>query len=163
MLCQSCKQRPATVHFKQTINKNQYEGYLCEQCYAKQNFMPKVNSFFNFNDFFAPIAYTIPQQQLSCEKCGMTITEFSESGKLGCQQCYSVFRNSLDPIIRQVHGQFTHIGKFPPNVSQTMKIKKSIDNLKIELKKSVEEERYEDAAKIRDEIKILNEQIGEVQ
>lgn len=117
---------------------------------------------------------------LQCDECGMTYNEFVDNGKLGCSHCYDIFANVLDPVLKNIHGSSNHVGrrsrlsanekkKVAQDVEQahqkvtkgTAKPQKKdekqekIDKLNEELKQAIKEERYEDAAKIRDEIKKL--------
>ena len=118
---------------------------------------------------------------LQCKECGMTYNEFVDTGKFGCSHCYDVFANVLDPVLKNIHGSSNHIGrrsklsanekkKVAEDVEQAHKrVTKStaksqqkdekqekIDKLNEELKLAIKEERYEDAAKIRDELKKLS-------
>ena len=100
--------------------------------------------------------------------------EFIESGLLGCENCYDVFSNKIDSLLKNIHGSNRHVGrtsKFIENNNNLEKDRKNekkdnlkdkgskldktskIDELKEKLNKAIKEERYEDAAKIRDEIK----------
>lgn len=113
-----------------------------------------------------------------CDECGMTYNEFVDTGKLGCSHCYDIFANVLDPVLKNIHGSSNHIGrrsrlsvnekkKVAQDVEQAhQKVTKrpvksqkkdekqeKIDKLNEELKQAIAEERYEDAAKIRDELK----------
>ena len=119
---------------------------------------------------------------LQCDNCGMTYNEFVDTGKLGCSECYDIFSNFLDPVLKSIHASDTHVGRRSrlsladkKKVAEDMKkIKKmnsenaknakkeanskeeKIKKLNAELKTAIKEERYEDAAKIRDEIKKMS-------
>ena len=73
----------------------------------------------------------------------------------------------IDPILRSLQGATTHIGRLG-DVKQGNEVKQNLDDkletqeqknlskqekLKEDLKQAIKEERYEDAAKLRDEIK----------
>ena len=98
--------------------------------------------------------------QEKCENCGLTYDEFMRTGKLGCANCYTAFKDRLEPVLKNLHGSNNHIGRKAINNGVKSKkekvIKKENDKLiklQDDLKKAIQEERYEDAAKIRDEIK----------
>ena len=91
---------------------------------------------------------------------------------MGFQNCYDVFEDRLDPIIRRIQGSNHHVGRIGKIVDNKIndrvekkehkveenkknKEQSKMDTLQEELKKAIKEERYEDAAKIRDEIKKL--------
>ena len=101
-------------------------------------------------------------KELKCENCGYTFENIANTGKLGCANCYDIFESKLDPIIRKIQGANQHTGRTgkilenktieqPKNKEE--KAESKIEQLQKELKKAIKEERYEDAAKIRDEIK----------
>lgn len=37
---------------------------------------------------------------LKCTNCGMTYDEFVDKGKFGCENCYNVFENRIDPVLK---------------------------------------------------------------
>ena len=109
-----------------------------------------------------------------CNGCGMTYDEFSSTGKFGCQSCYDIFSYRLDPILKSIQGNNRHVGRkartIDSSIVKKMEEKKEelktkpkekvkemdkLSKLKEDLKKAVKEERYEDAAKLRDEINSL--------
>ena len=86
---------------------------------------------------------------------------------MGCAQCYDTFRDELVPTIRRIHGNTTHCGKKSTqwrNNLQNRKIAKvqkkeltttnsKLDNLKKQLQEAIQAQEFEQAAKLRDEIK----------
>ena len=92
---------------------------------------------------------------MTCESCGTTHQDFKKGGRLGCEACYHVFRPVLEPLLDGMHAGVKHFGKVP---SRSVKKKSDDDSeelLNKELKKAVEEENYEKAAKLRDRLKKL--------
>ena len=110
--------------------------------------------------------------ELSCIKCGLTWDDFLHTGKFGCSNCYSDFESRIDPILRSLQGATNHVGRIGTvkegnnvkrNLDDKMEEKQNtninkVDKLKEDLKNAIKEERYEDAAKIRDELKKYNEE-----
>ena len=91
---------------------------------------------------------------------------FSIGGHLGCSDCYDKFGDKLEPSIRKIHGKTKHIGKFisydekaePEKEKKETKSEVSeIDALKEQLQTAINEQRFEDAAVLRDKIKDLTE------
>lgn len=160
MLCQHCQKRVANVHFTQIVNNRKVELYLCEQC-ANDKSQFDLGSAFNIGDFFSGFIASnksvpyVPsvQQEPSCEVCGMTYNNFQNTGKLGCGNCYKVFGDRLKPILKRLHGNAEHTGRLPVKVKETLKVTNEIEKLKSSLNKAVQNEEYEKAAMIRDEIK----------
>lgn len=188
MLCENCGKKEANVKYTQIINGNKKEVLLCERCSKELGLdnisfnMPISFSSF-FSDFFDEMENTefLPDinniKQLKCNNCNTTFEEFIDNGKFGCSNCYSTFEEKINPLLKNIHGSDTHIGRIGKikqnnskendgkstngvqnDVKPEGKINKEenkIEKLKQELNKAIKEERYEDAAKIRDEIKRL--------
>lgn len=99
---------------------------------------------------------------LRCESCGMTYDEFLQEGKFGCVDCYHYFQRILARSLKNLHGADTHTGKQPKGyVSTTHKIINDlteIDKKNILLQEAIEKEEFEEAARIRDEIRALRAQ-----
>jgi len=162
MQCQICNKRAATVYFTQIINNQKVEMHLCKQC-AEEKGEHSFGLPLNISSFFAsllgfnesqPYVQQL-QRTISCKKCGMTFDEFQRTGKLGCNNCYIVFVENLNPLIRRLQGSIEHNGKIPARLSKSVSISKEITRLKLLLNKAVEKEEYEKAAEIRDKIKSL--------
>ena len=94
-----------------------------------------------------------------CPLCKIRYSTFKQTGKVGCNQCYETFGKQLNPLIRRIHGSDKHTGKIPHNVDSKIKIKRDLEELNKRLKKAIENEEYELAAKIRDELKAKNQEL----
>jgi len=97
------------------------------------------------------IAETRPA--VKCPKCGMTYADFKKQGRLGCENCYTTFKDKLFPLLRKVHGATRHSGKVPGIVIKKMGASEGLKELKKRLERAIEMEEYEEAARLRDEIK----------
>lgn len=91
-------------------------------------------------------------EDITCNFCNTSFDEYKKTGKLGCGKCYSTFRKQLKPIIEGIYGYSEHIGKFPKNESKDTEIVRTVEQLKEKLNMAIQEEEYEQAAKLRDEI-----------
>ena len=96
-----------------------------------------------------------------CPKCRISFGDFQRSGLLGCSYCYEHFSKSLNPTIKRVQGGLTHIGKIPKSASQEVVSKRKMDELKLRLKELIIEEKFEEAAVIRDQIQELKKTLEE--
>ncbi len=158
MLCKNCGLRPATTHIKRVINGRVEEYHLCADCANKLN----VSAFDPFDlsqlwgSFFGD---RMPQSQAlnqkSCPGCGQTFSQVAKLGKLGCPECYTAFYDDLLPSLRKIHGKTRHVGRVPHSADEGTKASYQITDLKKKLEEAIENENYEDAAKIRDEIKAI--------
>ena len=174
MLCDNCNQNEATVKYTQIVNGEKKQVFLCTNCAREMG----IDNFsfdmpINLSNFFGDLlgeyddSPFIPQMigynEPKCSNCGMTYEEFKENGKMGCSECYETFSEKLDPLLKRLHGSTKHSGRKSEISKNKENIKKKtndktekIEELKEEIKKLVKEEKYEEAAKIRDEIKKLN-------
>lgn len=176
MLCDNCGENEANVKYTQIINGVKKEMHLCEKCSKELGISNLSVSDFNFdipmnmssffadflgeaqNDFLPNIG---EEQKLQCNECGTTYEEFIESGKFGCGNCYETFSNKIDSILKGIHNGNRHVGR--KGIQTNTKLSKEqgnnevaigkLEKLQMDLKNAIKEERYEDAAKIRDEIK----------
>lgn len=171
MKCQSCNERPATVHITKIINGQKSELHLCEEC-AKQKRIGfssgGLSSFIeeegfsigkllsSFFDYPANI-YEEKAQEKACDNCGMSFPRFTETGRFGCSRCYNEFANQMNPLLRRIHGKTYHVGKIPRRTGKQLRIKSEINRLKRELQEAVNAEEYERAAILRDKIKQINQ------
>ena len=163
MLCQNCNINPATVFVHRIINGQEREFQLCSSC-AKQ-----FNMQISFDELFQGFLDTLlsheqkqsfnKQNSLSqkkvCHKCGFTYDDFKSTGKLGCDECYKTFRSDLLAILKNIQGSIRHTGKVPQRNLSQMSFQNKITSLQNELRRAIDSEEYEEAARLRDEIKKL--------
>jgi protein arginine kinase activator len=162
MICSKCKKAVATVCISQVVNGQKVDIYLCQKC-ANESAVAGLKAALGFVDIFpGHFMFGGEGDQLikmknseTCHSCGKTFAEIQKDGKIGCAECYGVFRNKLKPIIERVHGSVSHRGSTPSGMSDAYMTARKIDGLKQSLKEAVKREEYEKAAEIRDCIKSL--------
>lgn len=94
-----------------------------------------------------------------CKECGISFAEFRSTGRVGCPEDYVFFRKGLNPILERIHGSIRHRGKVPPQAGEKSVRQRELMKLSDELERAVREEKYEVAAKIRDQLHELREEI----
>lgn len=165
MLCDRCHTREATVHYTQIVNGRRTEEHLCPECAAQSRVMSGgmdslMHSMFD-HSFFQNI-WSDPLSEirnLTCRSCGTTLETFRKEGELGCPDCYETFRDSLKPFFRKSQEGAKHLGKTLETgaVRAAEEDPPELQKLKEQLASLVKEENYEEAAKVRDAIRALNE------
>jgi len=92
-----------------------------------------------------------------CSECGLSFQEFSRTGRLGCGHCYEAFRDSMQDLLRRIHGGVRHHGKRPAGSPKARRVAKiiSMRQIKTELEKAVADEDFELAAELRDKLQDL--------
>lgn len=180
MMCQNCGKKEANFHYTQIINGEKKEIKLCSDCARQMGLddfeVPMAMDFSNlFGDIFQQyedaslLTDFIRPRELKCDICQMTYEELLHTGKFGCAHCYDAFRDKISPILKNLHGNNKHVGRigslskeeiqFEEQTQKAEKKQKTrLEQCQEDLKKAIKEERYEDAAKLRDEIKEIEEQ-----
>jgi len=159
MLCDICGKNPATVHLTEIIDEQMSELHLCEEC-ARQKSI-QMEQQFGLSDLLAGLAGFEKSTQekeavtLKCPNCALTYADFKKIGRLGCGQCYSSFKKYLGPLLKKIHGSSLHFGKSPVQMAKVLEKKMDVSSLRYKLQKAIEMEAFEEAAKIRDQIKEL--------
>lgn len=159
MLCQNCGKNEATTHVKRIINGETAETHLCAQCAAALGYEAVFPSFgLNLGNLFGGFFGDMPVSRLSnkvirCEKCGCSFDDIAKSGMVGCADCYKTFYDKLLPTVQRIHGRTEHQGKFPQGASEEVKQAHRLAELREELNKAIDEQNFERAAQLRDEIK----------
>lgn len=164
MICNICGAAEATIHLTEIVNDQMIEIHICENCAQEKGTDFKTH--FNFGDLLT--GFTGPEGDISlsrkkpltkCPQCRTTYEEFAKSGRLGCPTCYGAFAKMLVPLIKRVQRSAHHIGKKPSRISGADRSVYDLRLLQDHLRKSVESEAFEEAAKLRDQIKNLEEKM----
>ena len=163
MLCQNCGKYEATTHIKRIVNGEATEAHLCSECAKSLGYGSVFPDFgFGFSDMlsslFEPVGIgALSNSVLRCDKCGCSFNDIVKSGKVGCSNCYETFYDKLTPSIERIHGRTHHEGKIA-NGSPVQKKNSKIEELKEKLDAAVDIQDYDTAAKLRDEIKALEQE-----
>lgn len=145
MLCTKCGKNEATVYFSQTINGNKTEYNLCPDCaremnltdtfakhrhYIQNNFFSPVGAFgFPFEKFFGSSLFSDPFFDL------LPVSEYS---------CNNTALSDKEAQVSESRAQSVQA----PAEDKLTKLRRELDD-------AVKAERYEDAAKFRDQIRAL--------
>lgn len=165
MECQKCQQRPANVHITQIVNGERQETHLCEVCAQDMKIklgFPQfpMQNFTNLLGFLTQSDVSDKQENSKCPTCRIPYRKIGELGYVGCSECYRSFNPQLGAVLRKIHGSNKHRGKIPQRLGSAYVLKREIEELKNSLRQEVERERYEEAARIRDQIKELEEKMA---
>lgn len=180
MKCDSCDQE-ATVFLTQIIHGKMTQVNLCENCSREKGVTDPKG--FQLADFLLQspstpvLSKSKPESDeiLTCPACNFTRNDLKATGRLGCPECYSVFRDDLDHMLRAMHKGTKHVGKTPgqhihfdqpthqdsdaeaptPTPLSKEELQLRLQKMRAQIEKAIQEERYEDAARFRDEIRDL--------
>ena len=174
MQCERCKKRKASVFYKENINGCVKEFQLCHDCATLlmqageledmsmllENFhsplsIEECEDIWTLWTMLPPNTSHTSDEAKTCPACGCSLDNLKRTGKVGCSECYTAFADEMTTYLRSVHGGVIHRGRHPKAYRKKKEIQEKIAQLKKRLSVAVSAEAYEQAAKIRDEIKAL--------
>lgn len=159
MICEICGKKEATVHLTEIVNDKVTKLHLCEDC-AKEKGV-EMEEHFGLSDLLAGLAdlgQTIEPEtavSIKCPYCKFTYQDFKRVGRLGCGECYEAFKSQLAPLLKRIHGADRNVGKVPLRAGKTVKDTRTIQELKMKMERAIQQEEFEEAARLRDQMKEL--------
>lgn len=170
MICQECGERPATLCFTKDGNEESIEFHICEPCAREKGYpIPKTTHEPSSDNLWeveshsdSSVSDEGAEQNSECEKCGLTYEEFNRTGRFGCNECFKQFAEHLPSLFRHIHvTTATHSGKIPKRNREWIQNKNQLELLKEQLQHFIEQEKYEQAAALRDQIQELERKVSE--
>jgi protein arginine kinase activator len=148
--CDFCA-KPATVHLTQIVDNKVHKVDLCEGCAQAKGVTDP--SGFSLADLLMKASLNPdPMGGVRCEQCGFTQSDFKKHGRFGCPACYDAFRGLLEPMLDGMHKGTVHSGKIPRRALARKSLYERLTKLELDLTEAIKSERYEEAARCRDEI-----------
>lgn len=163
MICNVCGTNEATIHLTEIVNDQMVEIHLCETCAQEKG--TEFKAHFNVNDLLSGLkdlaAEVVGSEKIltKCPNCSLTYDEFGRTGRLGCAECYEAFSKLLIPLIKRVQHSTQHLGKRPSRLAPPLRQQHDLRDLQNRLQKSIQQEAFEEAARIRDQIRQLEEKL----
>ena len=161
VLCEECKTNEASYTISVMVGGEITTRHLCGDCMAKMN-MDIASG--NIKSLLSTILSAITgdtapgsaEKDVTCPRCGMTLSEFTRTGHLGCPKCYEAFREQLQPMLLQIHGRVQHAGRQPLSTAEEQRKRSVTEQLQRQMEQAVALEDFETAAKLRDQIRALS-------
>lgn len=164
MKCDVCKEGEATVHLTQIVNGKVQKIDLCEACAKAKGVSDPTG--FSLADMLLGLGQggagtpSAAATEPRCPACEMTLADFRRAARLGCPRCYEAFADALGPMLKGMHKGLQHMGKAPPGRGEEAMLGERLQRLRQELQAAVKSENFEVAARLRDEIKALEQCMG---
>ncbi|MEN6405183.1 MAG: UvrB/UvrC motif-containing protein [Thermoguttaceae bacterium] len=165
MKCQQCD-KPATFHITELTGGKPQELHLCED-HARQYLTASASEPTAVGGMAAALAQQMAigqtaeelaqLDQQACPICGITFYEFRSQGRLGCPHDYVCFQAQLEPLILNIHGESEHVGKRPSRQASGSEGRTQLIRLRREMKEAIDDENYERASELRDEIQHIEQ------
>ena len=139
---------------------------LCEACSKEKGVDDPTG--FSLADLLLGLGAAQEMEQASaggevkCPNCGFTQADFKKAGRLGCAECYKVFSEGLEGLLKTMHKGTRHVGKVPHAYKQSQDLTDKLKNLQKKLEKAIADEDFETAATLRDEVKAVRAQMTEL-
>ena len=170
-LCEECGVNEACYTISVMMGGQITQRHLCADCMAKMNMnlaagnvkhllsaiMSAITGASEEAEAAAPVA---PEDDVVCERCNTSLSQFTKSGKLGCPNCYMAFREQLTPMLQQIHGRVQHAGRKPLDTEAAQRRRTVYERLTRQLEQAVAMEDFETAAVLRDQLRHLNTMEG---
>lgn len=169
MNCESCKNKHASVFY---ADEGGGRHALCQSCART---LGKISPYSPAEEGAGAIKPFIPEPTLlalceerpvtiytrrageqapaTCPYCATTLDSVIQNGKVGCPECYTVFRDFLLPS--SLTPENASGARMPLSYRSAIDRTRSIADLKARLRIAVESENYELAATLRDKIRKL--------
>lgn len=157
--CRRCT-KPAVLHITEIRNGEAQALHLCEGC--AKDYLSTVAPGTPSDDSAAEAGFgpaaddeADDRDALACPHCGITFKQFRSQGRLGCPHDYVVFREELLPLLESIHSETQHVGKVPRHAPGISRTQFDLIRMRGDLKSAVQNEQYEEAARLRDRIQQL--------
>ena len=165
MLCNVCEKNEAKVHLTQMVEGKIRKVDLCESC-AKDKGIDDPTGFSLADVLTGMEAGQKPEvsmpetgKQVECKFCGYKQAEFKKTGRLGCSRCYDVFEEGLEQVFKTMHRGVRHTGKVPEKLRSSKELQDRALELQEQLDVAIKKENFENAAVLRDELKVVKGEI----
>ena len=157
MKCEICHIQPATRSIKRKIEGETQELFVCDSCARaapQPNFAPTSLTDILFNLGLPGVEVGGRVDDAVCPGCGLSRGDLRAVRRMGCPRCYEVFKNDIRAYI--IPPPFASAQRDRAAPSSSASSSRADGELEKALKKAVSEERYEDAAKICERLRVKN-------
>jgi protein arginine kinase activator len=173
--CQLCAKRPATTHLTELDpgTGQRQELHLCATCIQRLDLKlevgpPPIATILDMKPDDGAAKHKIALNPASasavspdeerCPECGLAFSEFGSGKLFGCAHDYTAFADKVEALLRNYHGTSQHNGRHPIDVlpvAAGVEMRARRAQLDAALRTAVADEKYEDAARLRDELRRL--------
>lgn len=165
MLCEKCQRNVATVRYAEVVDRKVKEVHLCSDCLAEHERSADVG-------FELTRPKGVPKRDVAqglrrpespeerCASCGQALASVLESGSMGCSICYETFAKDIESVLEGLHAGVRHRGKAPHVDDVRAHVWTDLQSKRSLLRSALRTENYEEAAHLRDEIRVLEAELN---
>jgi len=165
MLCSSCSTKDATVHWTQVVGSKIHKVDLCEECAKTKGLDDPAGKALagmlmgiGDEEVDEPALEEVSSEEAICPCCGFTQADFKKNLRFGCSECYDTFAGQLRGMLKTMHRGEQHVGKIPKAFAIQQNVANQLSELEARLEEAIKGEEFEEAARVRDEIRELRAQ-----
>jgi protein arginine kinase activator len=161
--CDVCGKNAATMKVSQVGKDGKaVELAVCSDCAREKGFTDVKKLTVNAAEIIADLRQSVDEAdaKLVCPGCGLSYAEFKRQGRLGCGKCYEAFRDQLIPLVRRIHGAVQHVGRTATGGRKQAQVKMTVQKLRDALASAIQDEDYEKAAVVRDQLRRTEDEAG---
>ncbi len=164
MLCDFCQEREAEIFMEQMSGEGSRKKInLCMSCAIERGFTPDAKniqaSLGNLFKELAEITKKVHEKDNRiCPVCATSLGSIKKTGKTGCPECYSIFKNDVRQYLEKNGVKTIYKGTMPARLSTVHSVLTDRIMLQNKLNDALKEENYEKAAMYRDYLKALEKQ-----
>ncbi|MCI1209063.1 MAG: UvrB/UvrC motif-containing protein [Treponema sp.] len=160
MLCDFCHKREAVFFIEQVSKNTRKKLNICMECAVSRGISPDPKAIErSIGILFAELANDGKKSEKETDKlcpvCGRSLSLIKKTGRLGCPECYAVFKNDILELMKQKNIKGPYTGSLPHRLSTFRSVLTDRVDLQTKLEKSIESEDYEKAAIYRDYLRAL--------
>lgn len=155
-----CCPNPAVVHEIVVNNGMKSEVHLCAEHAQERGFvLPTAQGpALIVGKLLDAARAAAPRAPKGCASCGLTLAQVRESGLVGCPACYRSFEQELGAIIERAQaGATVHVGRHPAHAANLVDRAALRNRLARELREAVSREEFERAARLRDRLSEISD------
>lgn len=163
MLCQKCHKNLASVRYAEVVDGEVTEQQLCSDCMAvyehdaTAGFELAAAAPTMRRPSAERVVRDVVRSERKCVGCGRLLNAILEEGRVGCPACYTHFAEALSVPLAERHRSLRHKGKVVQHDDTRAQLRAGLQNKRNLLRSVLRAEDYEEAARLRDEIRNLEQ------
>ena len=159
MRCSFCGKPEATFRVDQTFGEEQTVHWVCVDCAEMAGLLtelpPRMPRPAELLEELL-IGGEDGDDQRHCPQCGTPYRDVRDRGRLGCPDCYTLFHQEVDALLGTTGSAYS--GDLPPRLESLKTFYIDREALREQLRSALDNEHYEEAAHLRDAIRVIDAQ-----
>jgi protein arginine kinase activator len=173
-VCESCGEATAAIHLVKIEGGEIVHRHLCPDCAELSVEEPESAAVIfavptGLGNLLGRLAEQGAEIQKAgeglhqvCPICSTTLSDLRETGLAGCPDCYQTHSGEIESALYAGREPLQHVGKVPQHAPESLRLRREVLRLERMMDELVEDERFEEAAGVRDRLGELSQQMREV-